>query len=157
MPAPTGLSGAARAHGPWLGLGALLGAGFAALWWLLLAFEAFPASSVEEMRIPPGTADAIERGVPFAFVPERYAFPPGGKLRVTNEDSVEHRVADTVIPPGRTADVTPTESGQFVCTVHPARHVEIELQSRPPTWAMAGLVGAMAVGTMVVGSVIRSN
>lgn len=149
--------GAARDHGPWLGIGAALGAAFCAVWWLLLAFEAFPSASVEEMVIPPGTAEAIEQGAPFAFVPERYAFPPGGTLRVVNRDTAEHRIADTVIPPGRTAEVTASESGLLQCTVHPAGHLEIELQSRPPLWAMVGLVVAMALGTAVVGSVIRGN
>jgi hypothetical protein len=112
---------------------------------------------VEEMVIPRGTADAIERGVPFAFVPERYAFSPGGVLRVINEDTAEHRIGGTIIPPGRTADVEVSESGQLSCTVHPAGHLEVELESRPPLWAMLGLVGAMAVGTAAVGWVLRTG
>ena len=152
------LAGAARTHGPWVGVGAVLGIGFCAIWWLLVAFELFPSSSVEELVIPPGTADAIERGVPFAFVPERYVFPPGGRLRVINQDSVEHSIGGAPpIPAGQSADITATQSGQLVCTIHPSGHLEVRIESRPPVILMAGLVAMLGVGTATAAWVIRAS
>jgi len=121
-----------------------------------VATEVLPPG-VEEMVIPEGTADAIERGVPFAFVPERYTFPPGGKLRVVNRDNVEHRIAGTLIPPGATADVVATASGQLECTVHPAGHLDITLDGRPPWAAMGGLTAMLSLGTAVAAWVIRGS
>lgn len=149
--------GLLRANAPWLAVGAGIGVAFCAVWWALLARNVISPGGVEELVIPAGTADAIERGVPFAFVPERYSFPPGGQLRVVNRDTVEHRIAGTAIPPGSSATVEATESGQLECTVHPAGHLDITLEDRPPWPAMAGLTAMLSLSTAAVAWVIRAG
>ena len=141
----------------WLGAGLVLGLVFCAIWWALLANDLVPADHVEALVIPAGTADAIMRGVPFAFVPERLSFPPGSRLRVVNHDSVQHSVGDATIPAGATADIEAAESGQLVCTIHPAGHLEIVLVGRPPIAGMSALVVLMALATATVGWVLRTN
>ena len=141
----------------WLGAGAALGLVFCATWWALLAKDFVPGELVETLVIPAGTADAIMRGVPFAFVPERLSFPPGSRLRVVNHDSVQHSVGDATIPAGATADIEAAESGQLVCTIHPAGHLEIVLVGRPPIAGMSALVVLMALATATVGWVLRTS
>ena len=139
----------------WAGAGAAMGLAFCALWWLLLANELVPTNQVEELVIPHGTADAIARGVPFAFVPDQFSLAPGGRLRVENRDSVTHRIGEAEIPAGATADIEASESGQLVCTIHPAGHLNIALTSRPPVGAMVLLVVVLSLATVSAGWVLR--
>ena len=139
----------------WAGPGAAIGIAFCALWWMLLANDLVPTDHVEALVIPNGTADAIARGIPFAFVPDRFSLAPGGRLRVENRDSVTHRIGEAEIPAGATADIEASESGQLVCTIHPAGHLDIALTSRPPVGAMVLLVVVLSLASVSVGWVLR--
>jgi len=105
------------------------------IWWGLISPDA-RRSEIDEVLIPRGTAEAIERGDAFAFLPNVYALPPGGKLRVINRDLASHTVGNVTVPPGATADVEAPASGQLVCTIHPAGYLDIQLKERPPLTTM---------------------
>ncbi len=157
QPVESRLRGLARQHGRWLAAGAGVGLAFCAIWWLLLANALVPTDHVEELVIPRGTADAIVRGEPFAFVPATFSMPPGSRLRVVNEDAVEHRIADSAIPAGASADIEATESGELVCTIHPDGHLAIALEKRPPLAAMAGLTLALSLTTAAAAWAVRTE
>jgi hypothetical protein len=108
------------------------------------------------VTIPAGTAAAIARGDPFAFVARRFELPPGGRLRVVNNDAVEHTVGSTAIPPGRSADVEASTSGQLTCTIHPAGHLDIQVEGRPPLPAMAALTVLITLSTAMSAWIFRS-
>ncbi len=141
----------------WLGAGAVLGLVFCAVWWALVANEFVSSDHVEELVIPAGTADAIASGRPFVFVADRFAVAPGSRLRVVNHDSAPHSVGDAFIPAGATADIEAGESGQLVCTVHPAGRLDITVVSRPPLGGMAVLVLLLSLATGTVGWVLRTS
>ena len=139
----------------WAGAGAVVGVAFCALWWTLLANDLVPTDHVEELVIPNGTADAIKRGVPFAFVPDQFSFPPGSRLKVVNRDSVQHSIGAADIPAGTSADIEASESGQLVCTIHPSGHLDIALEGRPPVAGMAVVVVLLSLATATVGWVLQ--
>jgi plastocyanin len=149
------LVGRAKPWVAWASTGFAIGIMFCAIWWILLANDLAPLDHVEELVIPAGTADAIERGVPFAFVPDRFSLPPGGRLRVVNNDSVRHTVGEAEIPSGASADIEASESGQLVCTIHPSGHLDIGVESQPPVAGMALLVVVLSLATVATGWVLR--
>ena len=154
-PAIRATRGEVRALARWSAAGAAIGAAFCALWWALLASNLVPTDHVEELVIPLGTADAIARDAPFAFVPDRFSLPTGSRLRVVNADVAAHRIGGTDIPPGATADIEASESGELLCTIHPAGHLEIALSGRPPLGAMVLLVVGLSLATLSAGWVLR--
>lgn len=139
----------------WLALGIALAAAVNAAWWLVLANPLDPAPTVDEVVIPEGTAAAIQAGTPFLFAPGRLALPPGGRMRVINRDSVAHTVGATSIPPGATADVEASESGELNCTIHPEGHIDITLGTRPSLVGMGFLAAGACLATLVAGWTLR--
>ncbi|MFJ4770043.1 cupredoxin domain-containing protein [Streptomyces uncialis] len=90
-----------------------------------------PSSATPSATGPSGSARAALVIRDFAFVPADPTVAPGGRVTVTNEDSVTHTVTaaggdafDTGdIAPGATATFTaPGERGgyPYTCTIHPS-------------------------------------
>jgi hypothetical protein len=138
----------------WLGVAMAFSLGMNLLWWGLLSPDAHP-DTVDQFDIPYGTAAAIASGTGFAFVPSRFALPPGGRLRIVNHDVVEHTIGTATIPPDAWAEISAPESGGFTCTVHPSGYIGIDLRERPSIFTMLlptlllglplGLLGGAAI------------
>lgn len=138
----------------WFAVGLGLGVGACALWWALVANEAFPIPE-ETLVIPDGTADAIARGEPFAFAADQIVVPPGTRLTLVNHDSAEHSVGDTVVPPGATATLETSETGLFSCTIHPSGHFAVSHESRPPIPAATVIILGLGLTTAAAAWVVR--
>lgn len=128
----------------WVAGGALVGWLIGALWWAMLTPRA--PSAPEEITIPPGAAAAIARGELPPGIPSQLSLSSAGKLLVANLDSSEHLIAGTLVLPGDTVLVTPSEkSGQVACTFHPGGAIAVSLTKRPPitvTFIPAFLLGS---------------
>lgn len=139
----------------WFIVGLLLGLSACGVWWALVANEALPAQG-ETFVIPAGTADAIARGEPFAFAPDRISVPPGTRVTLVNRDSVEHVIGDRAVPPGATATLETSASGRLTCTIHPSGHLAVTLDSRPPVAAAAAITLGLAFTTAATAWVVRT-
>jgi hypothetical protein len=114
------------------------------IWWLLLE-PAAASEKVPEFVIPEGTAAAVAAGQPAPFIPTTLSFSRSGELRVRNNDSVEHKVAEWTVPPGGTAVITTTgDNGELTCTVHPGGSLGFKVPQRPSF--MATIIGALILG-----------
>lgn len=140
-----------------LGIGLVLGIGLDVAWWVVVAHPLASARGGDEVVIPAGTAEALRVGAPFAFAPSRFTIPAGGRLRVINRDSVPHTVGSTVIPPGASADVEASASGELLCSIHPKGHLAITLGTSPPLSGMILLAMGACVSTLVAGWILRSS
>lgn len=137
---------------PWVAGGLLLAFALNVIWWSLLSPSA-RKSDVEEFDIPAGTQAAIDRG-DAVFLPKQFSVRAGGRLRILNQDSVEHTVGNVTVPPGATAELSAPASSQgeqLTCTIHPGGYLDLQLTERPglqttlfPTFLLGGPVGALA-------------
>lgn len=130
--------------------GVILAVALNVAWWVVLVHPV-EARNGDELVIPAGTAAAIESGAPFVFAPERFTIPPGGHLTVVNDDDVAHTIGNTVVPPGSTAVVEATSSGELFCTIQPEGHLDIVLGRNPPLLGVA-LLSVACIASAVVGS-----
>lgn len=124
-------------------------------WWAVLAHPVEAARNGDELVIPRGTADAIATGGDFVFAPERFTIPPGGHLTVVNEDEVDHTIGNTVVPPGSTAVVEATSSGELFCTIQPEGHLDIVLGKNPPLLGVV-LLSVACIASAIVGARVIS-
>lgn len=134
----------ARSLVVWVAAGAMVGwlVGFA--WWLMLSPS--PPSQPLTITIPRGAGEAIARGELVPGIPSTLELSSAGQLIVTNHDSREHLIAGTLVLPGDTALITPTnKNGQVDCSFHPAGAIDVSIDSRPPLYVTifpAFLLGA---------------
>ncbi len=128
----------------WTMGGAVAGWFVAFAWWLMLTPSA--PSTPRVVDIPLGAAAAIARGEVPPGIPSALSLSSAGKLLVANHDSAEHLIAGTLVLPGDTVLVTPTEkNGQVDCSFHPGGAISVTLTERPPvtvTFIPAFLLGA---------------
>jgi hypothetical protein len=128
----------------WMAGGALVGWLVAFLWWTMLTPTA--PSEPREITIPLGAAAAIARGEVPQGIPSSLSLSSSGKLLVANHDSSEHLIAGTLVLPGDTVLVTPSnKNGEVQCTFHPGGAIEVSLTKRPPlyvTFLPAFMLGA---------------
>lgn len=105
-----------------------------------------PPSKPLTVTIPAGAAAAIARGEAVPGIPSTLELSSAGQLFVTNHDSREHLIAGTLVLPGDTVVVEPTEkNGQVDCSFHPGGAIDVSLASRPPLYVTilpAFLLGA---------------
>ena len=101
------------------------------VWWLLLPVREEGAKTVD-LVIPEGTAAIVFGGRSVPLRPTSFELAPGSKLRVSNQDSVEHHTSGQAIPPNSEATIeVPTDGGDLVCTIHPSGYLGLTLTSRP--------------------------
>jgi hypothetical protein len=124
------------------------------VWWGVLSPDA-RRDVIEELVIPRGTAAALASGTAFAFVPGQVSLSPGSRLLVINNDEAEHTIADTVIPPGATAELSFDEESQsYACSIHPSGFLGVRLTERPhfaTTLVPAAFIGIPAGLTIGAG------
>lgn len=135
---------------PWLVASVGTAWALGAIWWMLL--EPTP-DFTEELVIPAGTAARVAAGQPAPFIPSALSLPPGRELRVVNHDNVDHRVGAAVLPPGGVAVLqAPSDSGEFVCTIHPGGSIGFSVEGRAgfiPTTAWPALGLGVPAGLII--------
>ncbi|MCC7365414.1 MAG: hypothetical protein IT303_13695 [Dehalococcoidia bacterium] len=101
------------------------------IWWLLLPVREEGPETVD-LVIPEGTAAIVFEGKSVPIIPTAFELAPGSKLRVSNEDTVEHEIAGQAVPAGSVATIeVPTDGGDIVCTIHPSGYLGLTLTERP--------------------------
>lgn len=147
---------------PWLfSIGGGWLAGFIlALIWALLITPLARQNEVADLTIPEGTAASVSAGQPAKFIPAQLLLGPNRKLRVRNDDVVEHIVAGKTIPPHTSATIQASaNSKELTCTIHPSGVIGVGFDGTPGPLAvifMASVVG-LPVGAVVGGIVSISK
>lgn len=125
--------------------------------WVALSDGPLRDPQTVEVRIPEGTAKAIERGEAASAIPGSLRFVQGDQLVLKNEDSVPHRVGNYSVGPGTslTLPLDTASSSSFLCSFHPQGSIALDVRARTsplmvlwPTLMIGiplGLVGAGVV------------
>lgn len=112
-----------------------------------------------EVRIPAGTAEAIERGAAVSVIPADLSLVQGDRLVLQNEDVVPHRVGNYSVGPGTTLTLPLDRgsSGSLVCTFHPGGSIALDVRARTspllvlwPTLMIGLPLGLVAAGVLEV-------
>ena len=85
-----------------------------------------------EVRIPAGTAEAIERGAAVSPIPANLRFVQGDSLVLRNEDSVPHTVGSYSVGPGTTLTLPlgRASSSSLLCSFHPQGSIALDVRPR---------------------------
>lgn len=136
-----------------LGVGLVAGVLMSVAWTALLSIR---TGGAREVVIPAGTSAAITAGQSFDFSPERLTLPSDGTIQIQNQDTVEHRIGDTVIPAGGAVQFSASSTGEFLCTIHPGGTLEVAQASRPATWTMIPIALVFGAGAAMAAWQIQS-
>lgn len=127
-----------------------------ALLWALFIVPIAKQNEVADLTIPEGTAATVNAGQPAKFIPAQLLLGPNRKLRVKNEDVVDHQIAGQTVPAGRSATITSSADAQsLTCTIHPSGYIGVGFDGTPGPLSvlfMATVVGlpvGLAVGGIV--------
>lgn len=148
---------------PWrwavcLTAGVALAGSISAASWIALSDGPLRDPQNVEVRIPAGTAEAIERGAAVSVIPADLSLVQGDRLVIQNEDSVPHRVGNYSVGPGTrlTLPLDKGSSGSLVCTFHPQGSIALDV--RPRTSPMLVLWPTLMLGLplgLVAGGVLE--
>lgn len=132
-----------RFGAPWVFLGMAFFAVMSVIWWSLLD----PAENgIEEIVVPPGTAERIQAGQPVDFLPATVQLSGSRQLRVINRDDVAHSVAGQRVFPGETVTITAEGAdGELICSFHPGGALAFTVDGR------GGLFETVAIPTLLLG------
>jgi len=85
-----------------------------------------------EVRIPAGTAEAIERGAAVSAIPADLSFVQGDRLVLKNEDAVAHTVGSYSVGPGTTLTLPldRASSSSLLCSFHPQGSIALDVRPR---------------------------
>ena len=150
------IGGAART---WLlAIGGGWAAGFVlALIWALLITPLAKQGEVADLTIPEGTAASVSAGQTARFIPAQLLLGPNRKVRVRNDDVVDHIVAGKTVPAHTSATIQASADAKtLTCTIHPSGYIGVGFDGTPGPLAvlfMATVVG-LPVGA-VVGGIIH--
>src|SRR5574341_1125436 len=112
-----------------------------------------------EVRIPEGTAGAIQRGAAVSVIPANLRLVQGDRLVLRNEDSVAHRVGNYSVGPGTTLTLPLDKgsSGSLFCSFHPQGSIALDVRARTsllwvlwPTLVIGLPLGLVAGGVLEV-------
>jgi hypothetical protein len=112
-----------------------------------------------EVRIPPGTAEAIQRGAAVSVIPGKLRFVQGDRLVLKNEDSVPHNVGNYSVGPGTslTMPLDTASSSSFLCSFHPQGSIALDVRGRTsplmvlfPTIVIGLPLGLVSAGVVEV-------
>jgi hypothetical protein len=80
-----------------------------------------------ELLIPAGTSAKVSQGQ--SVLPSGQSFVNGDVLVVRNEDSVIHTLGPLVIPPGSSANMKLSQSGnlRYICSFEPSKYFGMEI------------------------------
>ena len=127
-----------------------------ALVWALLITPLAQQNEVADLTIPAGTAASVSAGQPAKFIPAQLLLGPNRKLRVRNDDVVEHIVAGKTVPAHSAATIQASaDAKSLTCTIHPSGYIGVGFDGAPGPLAvlfMATLVG-LPVGVVFGGIV----
>jgi hypothetical protein len=127
-----------------------------ALVWALLITPLAKQNEVVDLTIPEGTAASVSAGQPAKFIPAQLLLGPNRKVRVRNDDIVDHIVAGKTVPAHTSATIQASADAKtLVCTIHPSGYIGVGFDGTPGPMAvlfMATVVG-LPVGVVFGGIV----
>ncbi len=99
--------------------------------WVALSEGALRPPESVRLRIPPGTAEAIEKGEAVSAIPSGLTFVQGDRLVLTNEDAVPHRVGSYSVGPGTTLTLplNDASSSSLLCSFHPQGSIALTVMA----------------------------
>jgi hypothetical protein len=116
--------------------------------------------TVHTLVIPVGTEAAIAAGENPLELPSTWSYYAEDRLVIHNEDGVTHWVGPWLVPANSSYEIEfhPVMAGAFVCSLHPAGEVAIDVQLRGfdfrqtlfPGLVFGPLLGLILVGTRKV-------
>lgn len=128
-----------------------------ALLWALFINPIAQQNEIADLTIPEGTAAQVNAGQPAKFIPAQLLLGPNRKLRVKNDDIVDHLIAGQTVPAGRAATITSSgDAKSLTCTIHPSGYIGVGFDGKPGPLSvlfMATVVG-LPVG-LAVGGIIH--
>ena len=85
-----------------------------------------------EIKIPPGTSERIEKGLPVPSIPENMVFYEGDKIIVINEDNTSHQLGPIWVPAGSTGTLTLENPQSFTlsCSFQTSKILGLEVLPR---------------------------
>ncbi len=100
--------------------------------WIALSDGPLRDPESVEVRIPAGTAEAIERGAAVSAIPANLRFVQGDSLVLRNEDSVAHAVGSYSVGPGTTLTLAldRASSSSLLCSFHPQGSIGLDVRPR---------------------------
>ena len=100
--------------------------------WIALSDGPLRDPESVEVRIPAGTAVAIERGTAVSVIPANLRFVQGDRLVLRNEDSVAHTVGSYSVGPGTrlTLPLDRASSSSLLCSFHPQGSIALDVRPR---------------------------
>lgn len=100
--------------------------------WIALSDGPLRAPHSVEVRIPAGTAEAIERGEAVSAIPGDLRFVQGDRLVLKNEDVVAHTVGSYSVGPGTTLTLPldNASSSSLLCSFHPQGSIALDVRPR---------------------------
>ncbi|GAB4329213.1 MAG: hypothetical protein Kow0010_13410 [Dehalococcoidia bacterium] len=141
---PEQMIAAVRFGAPWVLLGMAFFATMSLIWWSLL--DPGNTDRVEEIVVPPGTAERIRTGQPVDFLPATVELSGSRQLRVINRDDVAHSVAGQRVFPGETVTITAEGAdGELICSFHPGGALAFSVEGR------GSLIETVTVPTLILG------
>ena len=101
---------------------------------------------VVTLVIPLGTAQRVEDGDASPAIPEDMVIVAGDKLRIVNEDNVNHTFGPLFIPSGTTAEMafTKPDNLAFACTFTPDKYLGLEIKE--PLTLYTRVMGILSAG-----------